>query len=102
MGIKVEILPGCPEPRFLGFHVDIQAANAYQTALGFELPVGGWFDDMEAENGWMVGAVGVSVPGGIVGPTLILCIFLKDAKERIGANAKIVAKLRATKFRQIR
>jgi hypothetical protein len=42
------------------------------------------------------------VPGGIVGPTLTRCIFLKDAAEKIGARAKIAVKRRATKSRPIK
>ena len=42
------------------------------------------------------------VPGGVVGPTLTPCIFLKGAAEKIGAKKKIDAKHRATKSRQIR
>ena len=42
------------------------------------------------------------VPGGIVGPILILCISQNGAVEKIDAKAKIDAEYRAIKSPQIR
>jgi len=53
---EAEVLPTCPEPELIEFHLDITAPNGFAASLDFDLPVGGWFDDMEQDRGWTVGA----------------------------------------------
>jgi len=62
---EVEILPTCPEPELIEFHLDITAPNGFAASLDFDLPVGGWFDDMEQDRGWTVGAAGDDATTGI-------------------------------------
>jgi hypothetical protein len=52
----VEVLPECPNPSNLDFQLAIIAANGFTATLDFEMPVGGWFDDLEEHRGWMIGA----------------------------------------------
>ncbi len=61
----VEILPGFPEPGMLDFHLDVEHPLGFFAALDFELPVGGWFDDFEADRGWTVGAPDDNATTGI-------------------------------------
>jgi hypothetical protein len=52
----VEILPSFPEPAQLPFELVITGTGGYTADLTFELAVGGWFDDVELDRGWIVGA----------------------------------------------
>ncbi|MFH1841869.1 MAG: C25 family cysteine peptidase [bacterium] len=61
----VEILATYPEPGNLEFQLDISLDSLFVTTLFFEIPVGGWFDDMEADRGWTVGAPGDVASSGI-------------------------------------
>lgn len=62
---EVEILASCPEPTMLDFNLAITTAAGHEATLGFELAVGGWFDDMEADRGWTVGAAGDDANSGL-------------------------------------
>jgi hypothetical protein len=53
---QVQILPGCPSPTTLPLHVAIAGPNGFTSALDFSLSVGSFFDDMETDKGWTVGA----------------------------------------------
>lgn len=53
---EVQILPSCPEPSNVSLQLDVSCGNGFAAAIGFELPVGGWLDDMETARGWIVGA----------------------------------------------
>ena len=53
---EVEILPGYPEPANLAFQLEISSPLGYATTVDFEIAVGGWLDDMEADRAWIVGA----------------------------------------------
>jgi len=61
----VEILPSCPEPCTVDFELTISSANGYEAVLAVALPVGGWFDDMETDMGWTIGAAGDNASSGI-------------------------------------
>ena len=54
-----------PEPFNVDMYLDIGGSNGFATAIDFEMPVGGWFDDMEAWRGWIVGAADDDASAGI-------------------------------------
>jgi len=54
---ELELLAGCPDPGNVELHLSITGAGGYVAELDLELPVGGWFDDMEADRGWTAGGV---------------------------------------------
>ncbi len=61
--VEIDIL--CPEPATIAFQLALVASNGYATDLEFTLDVGGWFDDMENDRGWTVGAAGDDASSGI-------------------------------------
>jgi hypothetical protein len=61
---SIEILPDCPEPENITFIFNVSNGD-FAADLIFELPVGGWFDDFEADRGWTVGAPGDDAATGI-------------------------------------
>lgn len=61
----VEVLPGCPEPYGVEFALYVEDSMGFSANLGFELPVGGWFDDFEIDRGWTIGAAGDDASTGI-------------------------------------
>ncbi len=61
----VEILPGCPEPSSIAFELLVEGPSGFSEVLAYELPVGGWFDDMEVDRGWTVGYTGDDAGSGI-------------------------------------
>jgi len=65
VGFEVEVLAGCPEPSMLAFDLAVTTASGYQTDLAFELAVGGWFDDLEVDRGWTIGAAGDNATSGL-------------------------------------
>ncbi len=64
-GFTVEIGPDCPEPSNLLFFLYITGEDGFLTTLVFELPVGGWFDDLESDRGWTIGFTGDDATSGI-------------------------------------
>ena len=52
---QVEILAECPEPTNLALQLALTGTNGFHATLDFELPVGGWFDELEADRGWTAG-----------------------------------------------
>ncbi len=54
-----------PEPCNIDFHLEINGSNGFAAAIDFEMPIGGWFDDMEAWRGWVVGAPDDNATSGI-------------------------------------
>ncbi len=61
----VEFLESCPEPTHIAFSLAVSGPHGFQAALEYEIPVGGWFDDFEADRGWTVGAAGDDASAGI-------------------------------------
>ncbi|MBD3221533.1 T9SS type A sorting domain-containing protein [bacterium] len=62
---SVEIMPTCPEPALIVFTATVDASTGPPAEIVFELPVGGWFDDMEADRGWTAGAAGDDATTGV-------------------------------------
>ncbi|HOX27228.1 MAG TPA: C25 family cysteine peptidase [Candidatus Krumholzibacteria bacterium] len=60
----VEVLAACPEPSMLTFALAVATVSGYQADLEFNLPVGGWFDDVEVDRGWLVGIAGDTATSG--------------------------------------
>jgi len=60
----IELDPGCPEPAHIDLDLDISALNGFGADLLFDLPVGGWYDDMDVDRGWTVGAPGDDASSG--------------------------------------
>ncbi len=57
MGIfELQVLPGCPSPTQVPLRITVGAGNGFQAVLDYEMPVGPWFDDAEAERGWALAA----------------------------------------------
>ncbi len=61
---EVMIDPAYAEPGEIEFEVSVITAAGHNATLPFVLTVGGWFDDMEAESGWTIGAVGDDATAG--------------------------------------
>ncbi|MEZ4387251.1 MAG: C25 family cysteine peptidase [Candidatus Krumholzibacteriia bacterium] len=62
---EVTILPTCPEPARITFSVVLRADAGPPMVTGFELPVGGWWDDLEIDRGWTAGAAGDNATSGL-------------------------------------
>ncbi len=52
---EVEILPSCPNPATLLFGASLNGANGFAAILDYEIAVGSWVDDAEADRGWSLG-----------------------------------------------
>ncbi len=61
----LQVSPMCPSPTSLTVHMVVDAGNGYQAEFDFTVAVGGWFDDMETDLGWTVGALGDNASSGI-------------------------------------
>jgi hypothetical protein len=61
----VQILGTCPEPSMIAFDLAIETLLGHECDLSFELAVGGWFDDLETDRGWTVGAPGDDASTGV-------------------------------------
>jgi hypothetical protein len=53
---QLEIGASCPDPAMIPFQVELTGAMGFATTLDYELAVGPWFDDGEADRGWTLGA----------------------------------------------
>ena len=53
---ELQVLPGCPSPTQIPLRIAVGAENGLQAVLDYEMPVGPWFDDAEAERGWALAA----------------------------------------------
>ncbi|MFH1278460.1 MAG: C25 family cysteine peptidase [Candidatus Eisenbacteria bacterium] len=62
---SASVAVGCPEPANLAFHLEVTAENGFVSSLDFDMPVGGWFDDMEEYRAWSVGAPDDDASSGI-------------------------------------
>ncbi|MBC8366817.1 T9SS type A sorting domain-containing protein [bacterium] len=62
---EIEINPLCPEPKTIGFRLHLGNDSGFSSFLDLFLPVGGWFDDIESDRGWTVGAQGDDASTGI-------------------------------------
>jgi hypothetical protein len=62
---EVRILETCPEPSMLVFDLAIETFYGHECNVGVELAVGGWFDDLEVDRGWSVGAPGDDAITGV-------------------------------------
>lgn len=63
-GFSVSVAPGCPEPLNLVFHLTATNPAGYAAVVEFELPVGPWLDDAEADRGWSLGYTGDTATSG--------------------------------------
>jgi hypothetical protein len=64
VGFEVELRPECPSPTTIAFQIRLTAENGLDVTVPFELPVGAWVDDAEADRGWTVGAAGDNATTG--------------------------------------
>ncbi len=55
-GFGVEILASCPEPGYVDLALAVADLAGFAADLALELSIGGWFDDLEADRGWTIGA----------------------------------------------
>lgn len=55
---QVELLPTCPEPSMCTVQLDLTGHGGFVADVTFEIAVGGWFDDVEADHGWTLGTAG--------------------------------------------
>lgn len=62
---EVAIDAACPEPALLALELAVTLADGAPVIALFDLAVGGWFDDMEADRGWTVGAPGDDASSGL-------------------------------------
>ncbi|MGD8395145.1 MAG: C25 family cysteine peptidase [Candidatus Eiseniibacteriota bacterium] len=56
-GFEVQVLPSCPSPAMVPLELELTAGD-FTASLAYELAVGPWFDDGEADRGWTLGAPG--------------------------------------------
>jgi hypothetical protein len=61
---QVAILPGCPTPRTLPFHIFLAGDAGVTADLDFPIQVGDWTDDAEVDRGWIVGLPDDTATGG--------------------------------------
>ncbi|MBD3161601.1 MAG: hypothetical protein GF346_05180, partial [Candidatus Eisenbacteria bacterium] len=54
-GFRIEILPLCPTPRMIPLDLSITGEDGFTAELDYEISVGSWFDDAEADRGWTMG-----------------------------------------------
>ncbi len=54
----VELLPSCPDPAVIDFTLSLSGAAGFTAELTFAVDVGAWFDDVETDRGWTLGALG--------------------------------------------
>jgi len=59
-----ELLPECPDSTTILFDLDLTAEGGFQATLTFEIEVGPWLDDVEADRGWTIGAPGDDAAAG--------------------------------------
>jgi hypothetical protein len=62
---ELELLPGCPTPAQIPVQVVASGAAGFQATLDYEIPVGPWFDDVESDRGWALGAPGDDATSGL-------------------------------------
>lgn len=62
---QIEILPGCPTPVQIPFHVSLQWPSEFTASVDFILLVGSFFDDVESDQGWTCGAAGDNATTGM-------------------------------------
>lgn len=62
--IQIRILGDCPVPTVLNLHATVTADFGYSSDIVFDLPVGGFADDVEADRGWTLGAPGDNATSG--------------------------------------
>ncbi len=62
---QVEILPSCPDPSTLTFHVELSGPGDYAASLEYNVSVGSWVDDAESDHGWTLGVLGDNATTGI-------------------------------------
>ena len=62
---RVELRTGCPEPSTITCQVSGSAPNGHSVDFEVSFPVGGWFDEMETDLGWTVGAAGDDATTGL-------------------------------------
>ncbi|MFB3909103.1 MAG: C25 family cysteine peptidase [Candidatus Eisenbacteria bacterium] len=55
-GFGLRVLPGCPSPSALALQLAISCPMGYETDLEYEVFVGAWVDDAEADRGWALAA----------------------------------------------
>jgi hypothetical protein len=63
-GFQMELTAACPTPFMLPIEVELSGAAGFTATLAYEIPVGPWFDDAEAERGWTLGAPGDDAGSG--------------------------------------
>jgi hypothetical protein len=61
---EVQVLPGCPSPALPVFDLTLSGPGGFVATLHWDLPVGPWFDDAEANRGWTLGASGDNATTG--------------------------------------
>jgi hypothetical protein len=61
---QVTIDPACPQPSSLTFHLAASNAAGLVVGLNFDLSVGPWVDDAEADRGWTCGWPGDTASTG--------------------------------------
>jgi hypothetical protein len=61
---EVQVLPSCPSPSSAVLHLALSGPGGFVAALQWELSVGPWFDDAEADRGWTLGAPGDNATSG--------------------------------------
>lgn len=49
------VSPTCPDPASIPFTLQLSGAGGFAAAVDFELTIGAWFDDAEADRGWTLG-----------------------------------------------
>lgn len=51
-GFEVEILPSCPDQAMIPLNLSVTSSVGYSAELEYELAIGPWSDDAEADRGW--------------------------------------------------
>jgi hypothetical protein len=52
---QVEVLPLCPYPRMVPITLEITGSDGFTANLEYEIAIGSWMDDAEADRGWTFG-----------------------------------------------
>ncbi len=55
---QLEILPLCPTPRMVGVILSIAGTDGFTASLAYEIAIGPWSDDVEADRGWTLTSAG--------------------------------------------
>jgi hypothetical protein len=61
----VQVEPLCPEPAFLSLQLALTDLVGFAAELPLEFTVGGWYDDVELDRGWTIGAADDDATSGI-------------------------------------